>query len=165
MTHDEIMGTTGQHQSSTLLRKWIDEGAQCVHLEVCGEGDAGYSIIEFASGTAAVFGNGDPEYYRDLEEAHFARGGGERGMTLREARQLRDEIREAGVHCTVPTGYGPDGYFAQIGGLNGPVGTGTPERIRFHSRSEWEQYRQQMERDLAPPRAPIEIMIDRACGL
>lgn len=73
MTHDEIMSTPGQHQSSMSLRRRIKEGSRCVHLEVGGEGgDASYSIVEFASGAAAIFTNGDPEYYGDLEEAQAA---------------------------------------------------------------------------------------------
>jgi len=35
-------------------------------------------------------------------------------MTLKEARQVRDELRTAGIHSVVPLGYGPDGYFVRI---------------------------------------------------
>ena len=89
-------------------------------------------------------------------------------MTLQEARTLRDEIRDAGLHCVVPLGFGPNGYFARIFG-------GFPVAPKdFHDRQTWVEYKEASDkrraRDMARwnggrPRSPIEIMIDRACGL
>ena len=35
-------------------------------------------------------------------------------MTLKEARAVRDMIRDKEIYCTVPLGHGPNGYFARI---------------------------------------------------
>ena len=35
-------------------------------------------------------------------------------MTLADARNLRDEIREYGLHCTVPLGYGAGAYTLDL---------------------------------------------------
>jgi hypothetical protein len=80
-------------------------------------------------------------------------------MTLKQARALRDTIRDRGIHCTVPLGNGPAGYFARIWGING--------QRDFRSLAEWREYdRERLSRKLASrPRSPIELMIDRACGL
>lgn len=52
-------------------------------------------------------------------------------MTLRNARALRDEIRSYGYRCTVPLGYGPDGYSAVIF-------SGRP--IEFHDRAAFRKH-------------------------
>ena len=92
-------------------------------------------------------------------------------MKLADAKALRDEIRAAGLHCIVPLGHGPDRYFARI---FGPRAKPTD----FHTREAWhafEEERGRQRRELVDqfnrfevprrPRSPIEIMIDRACGL
>lgn len=64
-------------------------------------------------------------------------------MTLTEARALRDEITKTGIACTVPTGYGPDGYFAQIYSTrNGRTG-----RTRFANRKEWSTFAAEVRAD------------------
>lgn len=89
-------------------------------------------------------------------------------MTMTEARELRDEIRDLGLWSTVPTGYGPNRYFAQLGNSTGIV--------RLENRDQWEEYRRGMEERekerqkilhslLNPPRSLIDAMIDKACGL
>ena len=91
-------------------------------------------------------------------------------MTLREARELQAEIRDKwGYHCTVPLGWGPNGYWCQI---STSVGSG-----RFMNRAEARKYRadslrrhRNAMRELSKPlvrpaRSPIERMVDRACGL
>jgi hypothetical protein len=82
-------------------------------------------------------------------------------MTLQAARALRDEILADGTHCVVPLGHGPDGYWAQIVTT---VGDGI-----FHSDEQWQEYRKEREarrfRIMHPARSPIEMLIDKACGL
>lgn len=95
-------------------------------------------------------------------------------MTLKDAKKLRDEIREYGLHSIVPLGHGPDGYFARIF-------TNKGDRD-FRTRRAWLAYRRQSDKEQrerakliaryelayqlrSRPRSPIEIMIDRACGL
>ena len=82
-------------------------------------------------------------------------------MTLKEAKVLRNRIYSGGLHCTVPLGHGPCGYFARIITHEGPRD--------FQSWTEYDQYRKERNAKraakLAPPRSPIEHMIDRACGL
>jgi hypothetical protein len=92
-------------------------------------------------------------------------------MTLKDAKALRDEIISwDGTHCTVPLGFGPDRYFARIFRFEGPVD--------FHARAEFRTYKARQLREhraklrmydalerIRPPRSPIELMIDRACGL
>ena len=94
-------------------------------------------------------------------------------MKLADARCLRDKIREhAGYHCVVPLGYGPDGYFARIFSSGG---NGMLVPVNFHARAEYRaHYAMRLREGRAvsrmfakPPkrRSPIEIMVDRACGL
>lgn len=87
-------------------------------------------------------------------------------MTLAEARALRDEIREHGLHCVVPLGYGPVGYSARI--YSGRGG-GPAMPVDFSSRSAWRAWKDERERReqlrLSRPRSPIEAMIDQACGI
>lgn len=90
-------------------------------------------------------------------------------MTLKEARELRDMIRKADVHCVVPLGHGPDGYFARI------IRDGKP--LDFHSFEQADEYmtaraeriresnRAAMRLTMPRPRSPLEAMIDKACGL
>lgn len=100
-------------------------------------------------------------------------------MTFKDARALRDLIRETGIHCTVPTGYAPDGYFARIvTTIGSPTGAGLPKDLRDHADWEaWEAYRASMsameERErkrarlgtMPRPRSPLDVLIDRACGI
>lgn len=90
-------------------------------------------------------------------------------MVLAEARKLRDEIRAAGLHSIVPLGHGPDSYFARIFTDSGSVD--------FSGRAPWRLWKAERAKrlrdseraaaklDLRRPRSPIEMMIDRACGL
>lgn len=90
-------------------------------------------------------------------------------MLLQDAKKLRDEIRRVGLHCIVPLKHGPDRYFARIFTVDGPVD--------FRDRKGWLGYRKGYEKrkregeraarllTLPPPRSPLELMIDRACGL
>lgn len=84
-------------------------------------------------------------------------------MKLADARELRDEIRVAHIHCVVPLGHGPDGYFARIW---------TDKGVRdFCSPAEWEAYCEEREKEeqkrrrLSRPKSAIERMIDKACGI
>lgn len=93
-------------------------------------------------------------------------------MTLKEARTFRDYIHsKCSVNCTVPLGLGPDGYFPRS-----VLSTG---RHDWTSRAEFRHWlaghlrdqrriQREYERSLRPirrARSPIELMIDRACGL
>jgi len=60
-------------------------------------------------------------------------------MKLAEARALACEIQTTGPACTVPYGYGPDGYFARIWSARGCV-TGT-HPVDFIDRKGWEVWR------------------------
>jgi hypothetical protein len=93
-------------------------------------------------------------------------------MKLSDARKLRDEIRERGLHCVVPmdgADLGPDRFTPCIFNDDGP--------LVFASRQEWlkyevgitrreekamDDYERSMRRDT---RTPLERMIDNACGL
>jgi hypothetical protein len=93
-------------------------------------------------------------------------------MNLKQAKLLRDEITETtGAYCTVPLGYGPDGYFARIFRRLDTGGGVQP--VDFGSREIWlidfsEQQRKKAERMAAIERrlrrSPIEILIDQSCG-
>lgn len=105
-------------------------------------------------------------------------------MTLSKARCLRDEItRTRNLACVVPmvgASAGPNRFKARIWGLNG--------QNDFGSRAEWLEYRRGMDQrkklldaeieaaggeqaildrstNRPQPRSPLDIMIDRACGL
>lgn len=95
-------------------------------------------------------------------------------MTLKEARELRDYIHtKNSINCTVPLGFGPDGYF--------PMSCmGTGQRF-WKSKAEFRKWaaddlrkrrkimkaydEMMLRRAVRPARNPIELMIDRACGL
>lgn len=90
-------------------------------------------------------------------------------MTLKDAKVLRDEIkRVSGFHCIVPLGHGPDSYFARIFSF---------EKIDFYDRASFRRYRAQQirtkralelewaKRERRRARSPLDIMIDRACGV
>ncbi len=89
-------------------------------------------------------------------------------MTLKDARTVRDELREHGLHSIVPLGHGPDKYFARIFAVHNVTHD-------FHSGAQARKYladrlrrlrKAAMERQRARrPRSPIEVLIDRACGL
>lgn len=97
-------------------------------------------------------------------------------MKHKDARTLATYIREAiGCACTVPNGHGPDGYFARIWTSRTDDGTSqrqAPERPKdFYSRADFEAWRAACERERgrqerrSRPRSPIDILIDRACGV
>jgi hypothetical protein len=88
-------------------------------------------------------------------------------MTLKVAKTLREEIRRTGIHCVVPLGFAPDGYFARIFTSDGP--------LDFYDRGTFRKYKADLivsrrakrrtDVRLARPRSPIDILIDRSCGL
>lgn len=87
-------------------------------------------------------------------------------MNLIDAKALRDVIRaETSCHCIVPLGHGPDGYFARI--FAAPL-RGKPVAVDFYSidaAKAYFTYRDVEKQQASRPRSPIEIAIDRACGL
>ncbi len=94
-------------------------------------------------------------------------------MTLKDAKALRDKIRGDGHHSIVPLGYGPGMYFATIYTMLTPMGRAANE-LRFYSEAAHRSYtemavrvRERRLRMIEPPRrrSPIEMMIDKACGL
>ncbi len=80
-------------------------------------------------------------------------------MTKQECRALRDEIKAAGLHCTIPRG----GKFPTIITDKG--------QIAFESRQEWLDYRHLMKKResmlklLLQNRSPMAKSIDEACGI
>lgn len=95
-------------------------------------------------------------------------------MTLKDARAFRDYIHSKNsINCTVPLGFGPDGYLPMSVLRNGPH--------RWESRAEFRKWVAQYIRErrrimreynamearkrIRPARSPIELMVDRACGL
>lgn len=90
-------------------------------------------------------------------------------MTLKDAKALRDYIRSKGYHCIVPLGHGPAAYAPEI---SGPRSFQTRAAFRAHHAMRLRERRQALRAYLAlvarrPAlnRSPIEMMIDRACGL
>lgn len=97
-------------------------------------------------------------------------------MTLTEARRVRDFFRSRRIHSIVPLGHGPDGYYAEIiasdigerGYRKMPFGSMAEARSHVAMRLRWERAfkRECLEfENRKPPRSPIDVMIDRACGL
>lgn len=95
-------------------------------------------------------------------------------MTLKDARQLRDYVgSKCTVNCTVPLGFGPDGYFAVTVLRTGPHKWQSRAEFRtwlagnIRERREITRRYDEMIRRKNMPKArnPIELMIDRACGL
>lgn len=88
-------------------------------------------------------------------------------MTLTDARALRDTIRLADLHSVTPLGFGPDRYFARIWTAGGAKDFHSPEGWAEYDRQRQDRVRrsEHAARVLERPRSPIEIMIDRACGL
>lgn len=92
-------------------------------------------------------------------------------MILASARVLQAKIKEAGLHCIVPLGHGPDGYFCRIFTDKGTKDLASVRdwvkyrrasmKRRAKALADYELLMTQMRR----PRSPIELMIDRACGL
>lgn len=90
-------------------------------------------------------------------------------MTKQQAIKLRDEIKADGVHCTIPRGGTLPRIFTTAG------------EVSFASRKEWLAYKRKRDKQVAesirigesldrrgflpPPRSPIELMIDKACGI
>lgn len=93
-------------------------------------------------------------------------------MTLKDARGLRDYIHSKNsVNCTVPLGFGPDGYFATSILHTGARQWQSRKDFRVwlaqHIR-ECRRIHREYERVMRAPqrrRSPIDLMIDRACGL
>lgn len=82
-------------------------------------------------------------------------------MNLKDARALRDRIRETGIHCVVPLGFGPDGYWVEIN-------TTDRGQVTFWSESDWEHYesyRATVAMMKHRRRSPLDILIDQACGV
>src|SRR5687767_352939 len=95
---------------------------------------------------------------------------GSEPMKLKQAKALRDEITaKTGAYCTVPLKHGPDKYFARIFRWSEEFKATLP--VDFESRTAWLlDFRTQEQIKLARqlksrPRSPIEILIDRACGV
>jgi len=94
-------------------------------------------------------------------------------MKLKEAREFRDYIiAKVGVNCTVPLGFGPDGYFPRSILSTGPHDWKSRAEFRKwaadHLRKRrriMHDYNEMMARKNRRARSPIELMIDRACGL
>ncbi len=94
-------------------------------------------------------------------------------MKLTDARALAHEIQATGPACTVPYGYGPDGYFARIWTARGCVSGRRP--VDFIDRKGWDVWRewwatQDAEEGkalavLPKKRSTLDILIDRACGI
>ena len=83
-------------------------------------------------------------------------------MTHQKAKALRNRILATGLHCTVPLGYGPKGYFARIFTNKG----GELVPLDFKTYTAWEKYKKARDAKGMPrPRSPMEAMIDRACGI
>lgn len=80
-------------------------------------------------------------------------------LSFQDAKALRDAIRMDGPWCIVPTRRGVPKYVARIF-------TDKGERD-FVSYAEYEAYKRERDarRTAMRPRSPIEIMVDRACGL
>lgn len=58
-------------------------------------------------------------------------------MTLKEARALRDEIREAKYECVVPTGRPASEYFVEL--------RGHIFNRRFHTREAWLEFKKERQ--------------------
>jgi hypothetical protein len=92
-------------------------------------------------------------------------------MKLPAARALQAKIKAAGPHCIVPLGHGPAGYFCRIFTSEGPrdfhghCGWGTYHRASLKRRAKAHEEYERMLSQMRRPRSPIELMIDRACGL
>ena len=86
-------------------------------------------------------------------------------MNLKDARELRDKIKESGVHCVVPLGFGPDGYWTEIM-------TTDRGQVIFWSEADWKNYERYRDavaaiawKRMHGRRSPLEMMIDQACGV
>jgi hypothetical protein len=102
-------------------------------------------------------------------------------MTRAKASALRDEIKAAGLHCTIPRGGTLPRIFTTLSATG---------ELSFNSRGAWMAYRRKHEKQklaaekaaewldrqrekefiagifgLRPARSPIEAMIDKACGI
>lgn len=94
-------------------------------------------------------------------------------MTLKEAKELRDYIIATnGVNCTVPLGHGPDGYFPRSILRAGPHDWTSRQEFRnWHAKHLRERrrihrdYDAMMQRSVRRARSPLDLMIDRACGI
>lgn len=82
-------------------------------------------------------------------------------MNLDEARKLRDTIREAGLHCTVPLGPPRSCYYAKIFTNAG--------ELRLYGPADWDRYVRERDakriQNMPRPKSPIDAMIDAACGI
>lgn len=87
-------------------------------------------------------------------------------MKLRDARALQHEIQCRGYHCIVPLGFGPACYFARIFGVKAAIDFHSVASFRKHHAKHLRERRRIMRTPFpARPRSPIEVLVDRACGL
>lgn len=95
-------------------------------------------------------------------------------MTLKDARVFRDYIiNKNGINCTVPLGFGPDGYFPCSIMRDGPrfasAAVSCAPTRRCSGILAVTRRVSEVARGPSPSirraRSPIELMIDRACGL
>lgn len=95
-------------------------------------------------------------------------------MTLTDARQFRDYIHSKNsINCTVPLGFGPDGYFPCSIMKTGQRFWKSRAEFRKWAADDLRNSRRIMRddndmmwrRNKPKARSPIEIMVDRACGL
>lgn len=91
-------------------------------------------------------------------------------LSFQAAKKLRDEIRAKHCHATLQRMR--EGYVVRIFSSRG-CESGSRE-VDFYSVSEWRKWKKradaedakrELARTIPPPRTPIEILIDRACGL
>ena len=80
-------------------------------------------------------------------------------MTKKEACELRDEIKAAGIHCTIPRGRTLPRIFTDKG------------ELEFSTRQEWLDYKEKSRKRrlmldmLTRRRNPMQKAIDDACGI
>jgi hypothetical protein len=94
-------------------------------------------------------------------------------VTLKDAKALRDYIHSKNsINCTVPLGHGPDNYFPRSIMRDGPRDWKSRAQFRLwhalHIRERRRierDYKRVMNGQSQRRRSPIELMIDRACGL
>jgi hypothetical protein len=91
-------------------------------------------------------------------------------MTLKEAREFRDYIHSKdSINCMVPLGFGPNGYFPRSMLSTGPHFWKTRAEFRKWLADRIRQRRRQLREykrlTIRRARSPIELMVDRTCGL
>lgn len=88
-------------------------------------------------------------------------------MTLKDARSLQKQIHVWGYACTVPLGWGPDGYWCQISSRRfySEVEARAHHAMRLRERRKAMREYEAMLRPRRDTRSPIERMVDAACGV